>query len=99
MAKVTFRQKAIDDLTDIWEYTVFHWSENQADIYYSSIQVACAEIGLKPNIGKKYTGINPNLLGFKAGKHIIFYHEISENEIEIIRILHESMDIKNRMVE
>jgi len=39
------------------------------------------------------------LLGFKAGRHIIFYREIGENEIEIIRILHEQMDLKNRIEE
>lgn len=31
MAKVTLRQKAIDDLNDIWDYTFEQWSEKQAD--------------------------------------------------------------------
>lgn len=33
MANVILRQKAIDDLNDIWEYTFEEWSENQADKY------------------------------------------------------------------
>lgn len=32
---------------------------------------------------------------FKAGSYIIFYRKTEENEVEIIRILHEQMDLKN----
>lgn len=99
MAKVILRQEAIDDLNNIWEYSFFKWSENQADKYYSSIKFACKAIGENPDLGKVYTGISRNLLGFKSGKHIIFYHLISENEIEVIRILHERMDLKSRLTE
>lgn len=99
MAKVILRQKAIDDLSDIWDYTMYKWSENQADIYHSTIKFACKEIGTNLDIGKQYYGISANLFGFKSGKHIIFYHIISEDEIEVIRILHERMDLKNRLTE
>ncbi len=99
MAKVILRQEAIDDLNDIWEYTFEKWSEKQADKYYASIKIACNGIGEHPNIGKEYVGISKNLLGFKSGKHIIFYQIISAKRIEVIRILHERMDLKNRIIE
>lgn len=99
MAKVILRQEAIDDLTDIWKYTQENWFETQADKYFRSIKIACREIGENPEIGTEYIGISSNLLGFKSGKHIIFYHVISDDEIEVIRILHERMDLKNRLTE
>ena len=99
MAKVLLRQEAIDDLSDIWHYTLHEWSENQAEKYYETIKFACKEIGKNPNIGKLYTEISKYLFGLKTGKHIIFYHLISEDEIEVIRILHENMDLKNRINE
>lgn len=99
MAKVILRQEAINDLTDIWDYTIQEWSENQSDKYYEAIKFACKEIGENPNIGKVYDDISNNLLGLKSGKHITFYHQISEYEIEVIRILHERMDLKNRINE
>lgn len=99
MAKVILRQEAIDDLNNIWDYTIEKWSENQADKYYATIKFACKEIGENPDLGKEYTGISRNLLGLKSGKHIIFYHLISDDEIEVIRILHERMDLKNRLTE
>jgi toxin ParE1/3/4 len=88
MAKVIWRQKAIDDLNDIWEYTLKEWSENQADKYYETIKIACKVIGENTNLGKKYAGISKRLLGFKSEKHIIFYHSVSKEKIEVIRILH-----------
>jgi toxin ParE1/3/4 len=99
MAKVILRQEAIDDLNDIWNYTFEQWSENQADKYYALLKFSCKEIGENPELGREYSGIRRNLLGLKTGKHIIFYHLISADEIEIIRILHESMDLKNRLTE
>ena len=99
MAKVILRQEAIDDLNDIWDYTFEQWSENQADKYYGTIKLACNRIGEYPNIGKEYDGISRNLLGVKSGKHIIFYQIISIDEIEVIRILHERMDLENRIKE
>jgi toxin ParE1/3/4 len=99
MAKVILRQEAIDDLNDIWDYTFEQWSENQADKYYSTVKFACKEIGINHKLGREYVGVSKSLLGFKSGKHIIFYHLIAENEIEVIRILHERMDLKNKLIE
>ncbi len=99
MAKVTLRQEAIDDLNDIWTYTFEKWSEKQADKYYATIKLACNGIGENPEVGKEYYEISQNLLGLKSGKHIIFYQLFSENKIEVIRILHERMDLKKRLTE
>ncbi len=97
MAKVILRQEAIDDLNDIWAYTFEAWSEKQANKYYAALEFACMQIGKNPELGKEYDGISPNLLGLRTGKHIIFYQIVTKDEIEVIRILHERMDLKNRL--
>ena len=99
MAKVVLRQKAIDDLNNIWFYTFETWSETQADKYYATIKTACNGIANNPYVGKEYEGINKKLLGVKSEKHMIFYQIINPERIEIIRILHERMDLKNRITE
>lgn len=99
MAKVILRKEAIDDLNNIWDYTLEAWSEIQADKYYEAIKLACSQIGENPAIGKRYKLINRNLLGLRTGKHIIFYQIITKDEIEVIRILHEQMDLTNRLKE
>ena len=94
MAKIIFRQEAIHDINEIWSYTFKKWSEKQADKYYSALEFACIHLGQNPELGKEYDGIQKNLLGLRTGKHIIFYQVITNQEIEIIRILHEQMDLK-----
>ncbi|MEE1147153.1 MAG: type II toxin-antitoxin system RelE/ParE family toxin [Bacteroidaceae bacterium] len=49
--------------------------------------------------GFKYDEITEGLRGFRANKHIIFYQILHDDEILIIRILHQRMDLKRRMIE
>ncbi len=99
MAKYKLTNKAVDDLTLIWNYTFDKWSEKQADKYYYMLVDNFNEIADNPNLGKNYSGVTENLLGFRSGRHIIFYRKVEENEVEITRILHEQMDLKNRVKE
>jgi toxin ParE1/3/4 len=99
MARYKFTNKAVDDLTRIWNYTFVRWSENQADKYYLMLLETCQDVASNPELGKNYSGVTENLLGFKAGRHIIFYRRIDEHEVEITRILHEQMDLKSRITE
>jgi toxin ParE1/3/4 len=99
MAKFELTKKAVEDLGDIWNYTFENWSEHQADIYYQLLIESFKEIASNPNIGKNYQGIVETLRGFKVGRHIIFFREMEGQKIEIIRILHEQMDLKNRIIE
>lgn len=59
----------------------------------------CQDIAEDPEIGKNYDGIRPDLFGLKANRHIIFYRKINTGFTEIIRILHDQMDLKNRIIE
>lgn len=99
MASFKFTNKAVDDITNIWNYTFDKWSENQADNYYRLLLDNCNEVASNPALGKSYDGITRDLKGLKAGRHIIFYREIKDEYVEITRILHEQMDLKSRMFE
>ncbi|MCY1525009.1 Toxin ParE1 [compost metagenome] len=99
MAKYVLTNKAVEDLTKIWDYSCEVWSENQADKYYELVISAFEEIAESPTLGKSYTALSKEILGFKVGKHIVFYRMPALKEIEIVRILHARMDLKNRMKE
>ena len=100
MANYRLTHKAVEDLADIWNYTFDMWSEKQADDYYGMLIASCQKIAGQPELlGKRYDEIVNGLRGFKANKHIIFYQILSNNDVEIIRILHGSMDLPNRMAE
>ena len=99
MAKYELTNKAVEDLADIWEYTLNRWSEKQADKYYNELLERCQEIADKPELGKNFNGITIDLFGIKINKHIIFYRIRNDRPLEITRILHGQMDLKNRINE
>jgi len=99
MAKFKLTNKTIEDLSIIWDYTFEVWSERQADKYYESIISDCQEVADNPSLGKKYDGITQSLLGMKTNRHIIFYRTLNENYVEITRVLHERMDLKQKLIE
>lgn len=99
MAEYKLTNKAVADLSKIWEYTFEVWSEKQADKYYDGIISNCEEIAKNPDLGKNYEGISKHLLGIKSNRHIIFYRTLNKNYVEITRILHERMDLKKRIAE
>ena len=97
MAEFYLTNKAVEDLGDIWNYTTETWFENQAEIYYSLLIDSCQELANKPNQGKSYEVVERNVLCFKTGQHVIFYRIVTEKEIEVVRILHGMMDMKNHL--
>ncbi|CAM2991104.1 type II toxin-antitoxin system RelE/ParE family toxin [Flavobacterium frigoris] len=99
MAKYVFTNKAVEDLTKIWDYTYEVWSESQADKYYEGLLENCQDIAENQNFGKNYNEISPDIFGCKSGQHIIFYRKLSETKIEVTRILHSRMDLRNRIQE
>ena len=97
MAKYYLTNKAVNDLSEIWYYTIETWSEMQAEKYYDLLVASCDHLANNPGIGRKYDMVSKGLLGFKSGEHIIFYSIISKNEIQVTRILHGMMDLKSKL--
>ena len=86
MGNYKLTNKAVEDLTKIWDYTIDKWSEKQADKYCEMLLENCQHIADDPSIGKNYDRIRDDLFGLKANRHIIFYRITLENPIEITRI-------------
>ena len=97
MADYTLTNKAVQDLSSIWNYTEKTWSERQADKYYFMLLESCQDLADGKVSGKNYPEIDAHIFGLKAGQHILFYRKLNANKIEIVRILHGRMDLKNRM--
>ncbi|MBI2273550.1 MAG: type II toxin-antitoxin system RelE/ParE family toxin [Bacteroidetes bacterium] len=99
MANYLLTNKAVLDLSAIWEYTVDTWSERQADKYYFMLLDTCQDLADGKITGKNYPEINTEMLGFRTGQHILFYRKLRGGKIEITRIVHAQMDLKNRIQE
>lgn len=90
-------KKAITDIEEIWLYTLKKWSLDQADRYYNLIFDEIEYICKNANAGKSMEYIRKGYRVSKVKSHLIFYRISTENTIEIIRVLHERMDIENRL--
>lgn len=97
MAKYFFTNKAVEDLSNIYEYTYQSWSENQADKYYEELISFCQMLSENPNIGKNYSEIASDIFAFLTNRHIIFYRILDIDKIEITRIITANMDLKSRI--
>ena len=87
-------KKAVSDLEEIWLYTIEKWSIEQADRYYNLIFDEINYICKNINAGKSMEHVRKGYRASKVKSHLIFYRVIN-NTIEVIRILHERMDIEN----
>jgi toxin ParE1/3/4 len=94
-------KKALKDIEDIWLFTVENWSVIQADRYFNSIFEEIEFIAENPLSGKDYDHVRRNYRCSKVQSHLIFYRIASnkKNEVEIIRVLHQRMDIENMLRE
>jgi len=99
MSKNQYRisQQAIDDLNDIWVYTFNKWSKKQADRYYDLIIEEIEFIADNYLVGKSAEQTRKNYRATKIKSHLIFYRKIENGFVEIVRILHQRMDIKKHM--
>lgn len=92
MKGYSFTNKAISDLSNIWEYTENEWGSEQAEVYYRDILSKCEYL-----MGHFYSLVHDELRGFPFGKHIIFYINNSDGSILVVRVLHSSMDIETHL--
>tara|TARA_B110000305_G_C19178596_1_gene510845 strand:- start:149 stop:454 length:306 start_codon:yes stop_codon:yes gene_type:complete len=92
-------KKAIEDLEKIWDYTFEKWSIEQADRYYELIISEIEFISNNFMTGKSMEHIKPGYRTSIIKSHLVFYRMSNDNVIEIIRILHQRMNIDTRINE
>jgi toxin ParE1/3/4 len=98
--KYKITKEALNDLEKIWLYTFETWSLKQADHYFDLLMNEIEYLSENPKSGKDYSEIRNGYFRSRVKSHFIFYKINSKNEdIEIIRILHQQMDISSRLDE
>ena len=98
--KYKISQEASRDIENIWLYTIEKWSIEQADRYFNLIMDEIEYLAEDPKSGKDYSKVRIGYFRSRIKSHFIFYKINRKNEeIEIIRILHQRMDIETRLNE
>ena len=80
------------DVEGIWDYTVRHWGEAQAERYTRDIRDACEALGDGTLSGRSAEDIRAGYRKAAVGSHVMFYR-VRADVVEIVRILHRNMDV------
>ena len=99
MSDYIINEKALEDINNIWIYTAENWSVDQADRYYNLIYDEVEYIVRNFEMARDLGKICKSYKYSKVKSHLIFFKKDKNNEIEVVRVLHERMDIENRLTE
>ena len=78
------------DVSAILLDTLERWGLEQ-DAYGDELHRAFAALSLHPRIGLTRDEIAPGLRAYRVQQHTVWYR-VTEDEVRVIRILHEGMD-------
>jgi toxin ParE1/3/4 len=88
--------KSLEDLKSIGRFTLKSWGREQRNIYLSKLDDAFHMLADQPHLGIARDDIREGYRIYHVGRHLIFYRP-KANYIEIIRILHDRMDVVTRL--
>ncbi len=99
MSTYIISEKALEDINTIWIYTAENWSAEQANRYYNLIFDEIEHVAENFLMAREMENIRKSYRFTKIKSHLIFFRKNKLNQIEIIRVLHERMDIENKLFE
>jgi toxin ParE1/3/4 len=95
--RLILSRHAKEDLLEIWEFIADH-DEIAADRYIDHLRDRALELIHFPELGRGRNEILSGLRSLLARNHLLFYR-LERQEIQILRILHGSMDLPNQAFE
>ena len=96
MLQIVFRRTASAELRAIARTTKARWGDRQARLYVAELRDRINSLREFPNRFPAFGPEHPGLRKMRCGSHAVFYR-IDGEQIEIVRILHESMDFATRL--
>jgi toxin ParE1/3/4 len=90
--------RARQDLRSIGRYTQATWGREQRNRYLGKLDAAFHLLAQEPQRGRDCDYIRPGYRKYHVGRHLIFYSQ-SPSGLDIIRILHDQMDIEAHLDE
>ena len=96
MKRLVFRRNAVADLRTIAISTKQRWGDEQAAAYVAELRDQIKSLRAFPLRFPEFGASRPDLRKMICGHHMVFYL-VSDEQIEVIRILHEAMDSNARL--
>jgi toxin ParE1/3/4 len=103
MARVVRSPRAKQDIAEVLRYTKERWGQAQARKYRELIREALKAIAADPDCGSQRFTARRDVRGYhikqpgQNARHILFYRFGRSGAVEIIRLLHDSMDFDRHL--
>jgi toxin ParE1/3/4 len=85
------------DLDGIWHYTFERWNIEQAERYVRDIVNACQALADERKAGRAVPEIRKGYYKLAVRSHFVFYRLTATGFVDVVRILHQRMDIPERL--
>ncbi|MEQ9491492.1 MAG: type II toxin-antitoxin system RelE/ParE family toxin [Alphaproteobacteria bacterium] len=96
MARYRVSKKAQDDIRNIGRYTQQKWGKAQRRKYLSGMNAQLQFLADNPNLAVERDEFVPPVRLFRYQSHLIVFLA-DESGILIVRVLHENMDVANKL--
>lgn len=103
MARVVRSPRAKQDIVEVLLFTKERWGAAQARAYRDLIRDALRAIAADPESGTQRFTVRPDIWGYhikrpgQNARHILFYRIAPSGAVEIVRMLHDSMDFDQHL--
>jgi toxin ParE1/3/4 len=96
MSSFELTQRAKNNLKTIAKFSEVRWGQTQRNMYIKQFDDTFHLLAETPAVGEDCRFIKEGYQKFPQGSHIIFYKRVLNTNIEIIRILHKTMDVSSK---
>jgi toxin ParE1/3/4 len=103
MLRLVTSPRAKRDIVEILRYTRERWGRRQAQQYRELIRQAFHTIAQNPDCGPPRFDVVLGVRGYhirqpgKRARHVVFYRIGPSGLVEIVRVLHDSMDFDRHL--
>ena len=94
--KLDLTEAALDDLREIRDYTFRNWGERQENLYLKAVWERFAELLKDPSRFRLRDDLFPGCRIAAQEKHIILFR-VENDVLQVVRVLHGSMDFKRHL--
>lgn len=96
MRDVILRPEADADIEDIADYTIDQWGKEQARKYVAELRQAIEALSLNAERHPLSDQAFPGLRRMRSRHHLVYYLT-NEAHIDVVRVLHERMDVSAQL--
>jgi toxin ParE1/3/4 len=98
MAYLTITRQAHNDLMEIWRYIADQSNPDRADAFLDKVHRKLELFAAQPGTGRSRNDLREGLRSAAVSPYIAFYI-VSEDGIEVVRVLHGRRDIDTAFTE